>query len=161
MPFPLDLIAFLMKGRYNASPDPIDDGQVGEVQLDANGAIKVNVTSGTVSAGEPADASVAQVTDLAYGQVVKASAGKLIEIVGFNNSASDRYLIICNSTTIPTDTTATTSSTYKVFLVPGGAPFSYSPPRPLVLGTGISWVCSSTRATVTRATDMYAVAQYL
>ncbi len=147
--------------QYNSTPPTLAEGEVGPLQSDVNGNLKVSVVGGSISAGEPAAASVQQATDLSYGEIVKASAGSLVEIVGFNNSSSDRYLIICNSVTVPANATATTSDVCKVFLVPGGAPFSYSPPRPLVLGTGISWVCSSTRATVTRTTDFYAVTQYL
>lgn len=161
MAFPFDFLQWIIRARYMASGVSLADGETSEAQCDAAGAIKVAVTSGTITASEPAAALNAQTTTLVSSGVIKASAGSLVMITGWNESLEDRYLVLCNATAAPVDTTATTSSSFKIFKVPGGASFSFSPPRPLAFSTGISWVFSSTRATLTRSPDAYLVAQYL
>lgn len=148
-------------GQYNSTPPVLTEGQVGPFQTDVNGNLKVNLAVGTVTAGEAAAASVAQTTAPASSGIVKASAGSLVEIVGWNESPDDRYLILRQAATVPADATATTTTAFRIIKVAGGAAFSYSPPRPLVFSTGIVWVCSSTRATVTASADFYLFAQYL
>jgi hypothetical protein len=160
-PWVEQIFRWLGHGRYNATPPALADGEVREMQLDDAGNLKVNLSVGTVTAGEAAAASNAQTTAPASTGVIKSSAGSLLMISGWNESGDDRYLVLCDAVTAPADTTATTTTAFKIFKVPAGSVFSFVPPRGLVFATGISWVCSTTRATLTRSSDFYLVAQYL
>lgn len=155
------IFKWLGYSQYNATPPTLAEGEVAALRSDVNGNLLVNLAVGTVTAGEPTAPSVAQTTEPDDKGIIKASAGSLVEIVGWNNSSDDRYLLLRDAATVPADGVATTTTVFKVLRVPGLAPFSYTPQRPLVFSTGIVWVCSSTRATVTASPDFYLFAQFL
>lgn len=78
--------------------------------------------------------------------VIKASAGTLYSISGFNNSASDQYIQIHNAASLPADATAPTVS----IIVPTKGNFSFDfGEYGLPLSTGIVWCNSSTLETKT------------
>jgi hypothetical protein len=154
LPWVAQVLKWLGFGQYNSTEPELEEGEVSPLQLDENANLKVTIVS-AVAADEPAAVTALQTTALSYGQVLKSSAGKLVEIVGFNHSDEDRYIFLCDTVAVPANATETTSTTYRAILVSGKSPFSFTPARRLTFGTGISWVCSSTLGTITRATDAY------
>jgi hypothetical protein len=154
LPWVASILKWLGHGQYNSTPPELEEGEVSSLQLDENANLKVALVS-AVAADEPAAVTALQTTALSYGQVLKASAGKLVEIVGFNDSEDDVYVFLCNATSVPANATETASVIYKAIRVPAGGSFSFTPARRLTFSTGISWVCSSTLGTITQSTSVY------
>jgi len=90
-------------------------------------------------------ANVISTTALASSLVVKASAGALVGFSGINNSASDQYIQVFNSATVPADTTVPIIS----IKVEAGENFGFSVTTPISFSAGISISNSSTIATKT------------
>lgn len=101
--------------------------------------------------------SVDAVTYAASG-VIKASAGTLLGVMGFNSNASGQFIQIFNSATIPIDTTVPILTVF----VPGTSNFSIDfSPLGKLFSIGISWSNSSTGPTKTiGASDCWINAQY-
>lgn len=79
-------------------------------------------------------------TALEASRIVKASAGTLFVISGFNNKASDQYIQVFDSTSIPANGTVPKITIYAA----AGMPFGYTAP----VGSGRSFstgivVCNS------------------
>lgn len=92
--------------------------------------------------------------------VVKASAGKLFVISGFNTSASDRYIHVFNATSLPADTTIPLFTMIAL----AGSTFGYTAPNLYgrYFSTGIVIATSSTLATLTvGAAEMHVDVNYL
>ena len=81
-------------------------------------------------------------TALEASKVLKASAGSLVSIHGFNSKASAQYILIMNSATVPADGAVTLL--YPPIYVPATSNFSLTFPVPLTASTGISVSNSST-----------------
>jgi hypothetical protein len=101
--------------------------------------------------------SVDAVTYAASG-VIKASAGTLLGVMGFNSNASGQFIQIYNSATIPIDTTVPILTVF----VPGTSNFSIDfSPLGKLFSIGISWSNSSTGPTKTiGASDCWINVQY-
>lgn len=153
LPWVASVLKWLGHAQYNSAPPVLAEGEVSALQCDGEGNLKVSLAS-----GETGSALVATVADVAEGAVVKASAGKLYEIAGFSTAASTRYLVVMAGSVLPEDGTSTASKI--VVRIPASADFCWTPERPVPLA-GIVWVCSSTRATITKSSDFYAWAHYL
>lgn len=79
-------------------------------------------------------------------QVIKASNGVLIGITGYNASASDQFIQVFDSTTVPADTAVPTI----MFIARAQSNFYYDPGnRGMVFSTGIAISNSSTGPTKT------------
>ena len=79
-------------------------------------------------------------------RVIKASAGTLMSLSGYNNKTAAQFIQIFNSTTVPADTTVP----IHTFTVPAKSNFSYDVPVTGVpFTTGIAVCNSSTLATKT------------
>lgn len=131
------IFRFLAFGRYNTTPPSASDGDAVPLQCDASGNLKVAVVSGGGGSTTWNDqASAAYVA----ARAVKAAAGSLYQLFGFNNGSSDRYLQVFDSATEPAPGTKPVFS----FPVPAGQSFSLDLPRPRAFSTGIYVAASTT-----------------
>lgn len=124
------------------------------VQGIANGVAQP--VSGTVTANT-ATASLANSTAYEASRVVKASAGTLLSLTGYNSGPA-QFLQIFNSTTVPANGVAPV----LVVAVPATSSFAFEWRNGVPLGTGISISNSSTGPTKTiGSADCYFTATYL
>lgn len=105
-----------------------------------------------ISVSTPALTRVSSTVNEA-SKVLKASAGKLHSLSGYNAKVSAQFIQIFNSATVPADATAPD----LVFTVPASSNFSLDLGMPgLPMSTGISVSNSSTQATKTiGSADVY------
>lgn len=135
---------------------PVSDvGAAGDyhpLHVDSLGALRV--TESTPVAFPANATSVAYATNL----VVKASAGRLFGVQGYNSNASPQFIQVHNATSLPVDT----SVPVITFLVPGTSPFSIDFGRlGRYFATGIVLCNSSSGPTKTiGAADCWFDAQY-
>ena len=93
----------------------------------------------------PRDHSNINTTAYAASLVVKASAGKLFEIRGYNSSASAQFIQVHDAASLPADTAVPE----EVITVPASSNFSITFPPGKSFGTGIVVCNSSTGPTKT------------
>jgi hypothetical protein len=78
--------------------------------------------------------------------VVKASGGRIIQLIGYNSSGSDQFIQLHNSATLPSNGAVP----FRSFKVIAGKNFSLDIPDPgLAMSTGIVVCNSSTSSTKT------------
>jgi len=78
--------------------------------------------------------------------VIKSSGGRIIQLIGYNGSASDQFIQLHNSASLPADTAVP----FRSFKALAGKNFSLDvPAQGLAMGTGIVVCNSSTSATKT------------
>jgi hypothetical protein len=98
------------------------------------------------SVGAAFGASVVGSSANEASRVIKASAGTLISLVGYNAKTAAQFILLFNSTTVPADTTAPVYT----FTVPASSNFSIDVPiTGIPFTTGIAVSNSSTQATKT------------
>jgi hypothetical protein len=126
---------------FNGSTiDRVRAGVTGE-SGSATGYANVLAATGAVSG-----ASLVSSTANEASRVIKASAGTLISLVGYNARTSAQFIQIFNSATVPADT----GVPIFTFLVPSSSNFSLDVPvSGIPFTTGISVSNSSTQATKT------------
>jgi hypothetical protein len=140
-------INFLAGGQYNASLTPVTSGQVAPVDMDAYGRLRV--IPGQPVSGVDYGTLWADGTALVNSLVVKNSVGSLVQVVGFNDSASTLYLHAFNASALPSNGTAPRWS----FRIASGTNFALDlTMRPRPFATGIVLAGSSTPATLTVTT---------
>jgi hypothetical protein len=134
---------FIGLARYNTVTPALSNGETSELQCDANGRLLVN-TQGTTTSWQDAAAAASE-------RVVKASSGKVYQIIGRNTGGSDRYLFIFNVSAVGGSRPANgaTGELFVPIKVKAGEAFSLDLPRPRAFGTGLAWCVSSTDATFT------------
>jgi len=116
----------------------------------------VVISSGTVTAST-ATASLANSTAYETSRVVKASAGTLLSLTGYNSGPA-QFLQVFNSTTVPANGVAPV----LVVAVPATSSFAFEWRNGVPLSTGISISNSSTGPTKTiGSADCYFTATYL
>lgn len=137
-------INFLAGGQYNAALTPVTSGQVAPLDMDAYGRLRV--LPGQPVAGVDYGTSYMDSGALVNSMVVKSTPGNLIQVTGFNDSASTVYMQIFNASSVPTNGTASRYS----FRIAAGWNFSLDLTlRPRTFSTGIVIVGSTTPATLT------------
>lgn len=126
---------FMGLGRYRAAPSTLLDGEAGEVLLDNQGRPRV------VFEGRGPTGYTRTGASLQHRAVIKASAGSLLEIYGFNSDDTTAFALqIFDKATSPVDDDLPLVS---IYLKPGDN-FSFSPASPLVFVNGIAWALSTT-----------------
>lgn len=118
--------------------DTVETQAVALVGTDAAPFSPSNPIPTGVVIGALAGAVTVNSTAFESGRVLKASAGTLISFTGHNNSGSDQYIMIFNSTTVPSN--GATPVTF--FSLPAGSSdFSFDLPitgMPFTAGISVS-----------------------
>lgn len=136
---------FIGIARFNTITPALTNGQTSELQCDEQGRLLVNAQVRTTSWN---DAGA-----VAPERVVKATAGKVYQIIGRNTGGSTRYLFVFNHAQSGVSRPANTS-TAEMFLpikVLSGEAFSLTVDRDRAraFATGLYWGVSSTDKTFT------------
>ena len=133
------------------------------VNTDGSINTKLQVGANTVSETNPVPIvggvkTTYETTALAASGVIKNAAGTLYGLSGVNNSASDQYLHIYNTASVPADATVPK----VVISIPAKSNFSFDVGvYGYAFSTGMSWSNSSTLATKTiGSADCWLIAVY-
>jgi len=116
-------------------------------QLQTLATIATNTTGAATAANQwVGTGTVVSSSALEASHVLKAGAGTLVQIIGYNSKTSAQFIQLFNSATVPADTTVPIA----VFTVPATSNFSFDTPHTgLPFATGIAVSNSSTAATKT------------
>ena len=139
-----EIFNLLGRLRYSASPPTIADGQLGEMQGDASGNLKVSVQSGIVTASAPVPTGIARTPVMANSLVVLGAPTTLLELYGFNDDTVVKYLMLFNATSLP----GNGASPIDVIRVAPGS-FAFSPGAALSFPTGLTVGVSTSQNTLT------------
>jgi hypothetical protein len=134
---------FIGLARYNTITPALSNGQTSEFQCDASGRLLVNPLSPATSWSD----SGAVTSE----RVVKASAGKLYQVIGRNTGGAAKYLFLFNHAAAG-GSRPSNGSTAELFVpikVDAGQSFSLTIERSRAFATGLYWGVSSTDATFT------------
>jgi hypothetical protein len=113
---------------------------------DGPGVSSLSSIANNTAGGAVSGASLVSSTANEASRVIKASAGTLISLVGYNARASAQFIQLFNSATVPADTAVP----IYTFMVPASANFSLDVPvSGIPFTTGIAVSNSSTQATKT------------
>lgn len=133
MAFPFDVLSWLIRGRYKVTPPALADGEAGEIRVDSSGRVLVVVDSAT-----PPTVSYHDTVEPAGKAEIKATAGSLHELWGFNDGETTVYLQIHDSSGEPDPATVPV----MVFKLAAGASFSFALKSPRAFTNGIYWAAS-------------------
>ena len=152
-----------IKAIFRAAPGVLADGQETQLRCDATGAL---VTSGGGGGGGGAVTFTPPLSfdtggTFAASGIIRATPGTLLDINGYNNSASTRYFQLYNLAAVPADTAVPATT---VVAVPPNSKFSltFAAGQGRTFDTGITWSSSTTIATktITGVADMQVNAQH-
>lgn len=136
MAFPFDVLSWLIRGRYRASPTAVSDGGTPEMAMDALGRLRVIVDS--MSGSTPY--SIYTPTGLLSKGAIKASAGSLRQLIVTNTDSVVAWIFVFNKATQPSSPEEAVSLTKLVFKVPASDTVSLPLVGDMAFSTGIYWV---------------------
>jgi hypothetical protein len=128
-----------VQGEVMAPLPTLADGDVSPLALDTSG--RLIVSPGVMGAVSPYDSG-----GVVASLVVKASAGVLHSIFGYNNAAGTRYIQLFNLAALPANGVA---PDFAPIVVPAGGNFSVEFAKGWVASAGIVLVSSTTILTKT------------
>ena len=152
----------------DAAPDSVDEGDAGYARMsanrnayvtirdaagnergqnvDADGAASTTIPAAKIALGAFVTPTAAQTTAYAASLVVKAAAGTLYQIFGYNSHSATVFVQVHNTTSLPADT----SVPIITFAVPATSNFALDLGlMGRAFGTGITVASSSTGPTLT------------
>jgi len=145
--------------RYQDTPPTLADGELGELQADVNGCLKVAVVS-TVEPEAAAAVRSIPASGLALTNgVIASAAAELIEVQGHSETNTACYLMFFDSTGAPT----LGAVPKQKLRIPADCPMFSSTLnlKPAAYANGIRWGASSTPNTFTQAAvNIYLEAVY-
>lgn len=157
MPFPFDVLSWLIRGRVKTTAPSASDGETVELQCTPAGRLKVDAS---ISGSSQPTGYRRTGNALEYRAVAKASPGSLLEIYGFNSDDTNAFAFqIFDKASFPVVDEVPLIS---IYLKPGDN-FSFTPSYPLVFSTGITWALSSNPAKYASVTSpkIWAAVAYL
>ena len=140
MAFPWDVLKWAVRAVYKLTPPAASDGELVDLQADANGNLKVRLVGEGPSAATPAK----QLTGAKKG-TLKASSGSVLELAIWNKSASAVWFQVHNKASDPTNG----ETCVDQVMVPAGGSLGWRPLVPVACATQARWAASSTPGTLT------------
>jgi len=140
MPFPFDVLSWLIRLRHKVTPPVAADGDTIELQGDANGRVLVRVETD----GPSGATAVRQLAGAKVG-TLKSSAGSVLELAIWNKSGAAIWLQIHNKSSAPING----DTCVDQVMVPAGGSIGWRPMVPITCGAQVRWAASSTPATLT------------
>lgn len=140
MAFPWDVLKWAVRAVYKLTPPVASDGELVDLQADANGNLKVRVVDQAPSGATP----VRQLAGAKKG-TLKASPGSLLEVSLWNQSASPVWFQVHNKASDAVNG----ETCIDQVMIPAGGSLGWRPMVPVACGTQVRWAASSTPATLT------------
>lgn len=134
MAFPWDVLKWAVRAVYKLTPPVASDGELVDLQADANGNLKVVV----VSSGSGYSYHVT--TNLASQGAIKASAGSLRQLVATNTGGTPVWLAVCNSAGVPGSPEALAASIKLLLRVPASDTITLPLEGEVAFSSGIYWL---------------------
>ncbi|WP_394835829.1 hypothetical protein LVJ94_02735 [Pendulispora rubella] len=137
-------------GRHNTTPPSLVPGEVGELQLDPHGNLKVTVVAAGVGppmglrADSPATSWSAPSGLAAHGTIREAPC-LLYRVFGSNEGPAKRWIMLFDATSLPADGAL---PSFAIPVVEGGS-FAIDLQRTRPFASGLAWAASSTPGTLT------------
>ena len=146
------------RGKFQAVPQTLSDGEEGPIQIDNTGAVVVTSSGGgavVVTFDPPSTYNSIASGSLEDSDVVNAAPATVLDVNGFNASASVRFFQLFNTVAVPGN--GATPFTIPI-QIPAGVHFSitFADGQGQSFDTGVSWASSTTQLdlTLTGAPDM-------
>lgn len=140
MPFPFDILSWLIRLRHKVTPPVAADGDTVELQGDANGRVLARVEASGPSGATP----VKQLVGAKVG-VLKATAGSVLELAIWNKSGAGVWFQVHSKNSPPSNGEACVDQV----LIPAGGALGWRPMVPVACGLQVRWAASSTPGTLT------------
>lgn len=116
----------LIQGAVTTAAPSYTNGQTSPLSLTTTGALRVDNSgatgSVTIAPSSSASNAPSRISSSAYeaSHIIKASAGNLYTITGYNSKTTSQFIQVHNTTTVPADTAVP----IYTFTVPGSSNFS-------------------------------------
>lgn len=139
MSFPWDVLKWAIRATFRLTPPAASDGELVDLQADANGNLKV-VVVGSSNATYSYHVSPA----LTSQGAIKTSAGSLRQLIVTNTGPDEAWLVVCNNPELPGSSEALVAAMKLLIRVPGTDTVSLPLEADIPFSTGIYWVAFTT-----------------